>query len=409
MEREKLYAWVQKEVENHLADKKWQLRIISELQDKGMPVKTVTNILSTWEDAQNLSDDIVITIAYAMNPNNSVLSKEDKELAKKWKMEKSSFKWPIRFNAVQLAPDQWLGVTTVNQLQELWRENLIKYDPEAQRPLERKVIHGQEVFKISINQSAVAAIQQSFHDETYIPNVITFNIPSDIDLEENEKPSRFTYEFDKERGLSFLKIDFVEHLSITDGYHRFVAMEREKNLSADFDYPMGIMITNFPVNREQQFIWQEDQKTQMSKVASNALNQNNPATQIVERMKADTSFILHDLIKRNGGVVSAPVLNSLISALFANKDMSRSSIVALERELKSGFETMVEQDFHILDEPWDWRFLCCMVVCMSNNDYDLEHVNKMFDEVHKRKVNGDPANLDKRAVTRFTKIYNELF
>ncbi len=406
MERKALEKYLTKLVTEHIPDIKWRRNVSNKMKAHGFPSEETFNLLNQWERFENVSDEIIACFYLAATSSDrqgTYLTKEEIKKYSKWKEVDPGIKWPITFRAVRIARDQWIGATSVTQLNMLRKAQLIKYDPDAQRPLERKVVHGKEIYQISLNENAVNAIQDAYKNETFIPNVITLNIPVDSDLKEGERPARFSY--DDSTGI--MEIKFTEYLAITDGYHRFVAMEREKNHNPDFEYAMGIMITNFPVNREQQYIYQEDQKTKMSKVASDALNQNNAATQIVERMCAKTSFSLHDGIKRNGGTISSSVLNAIINALYGSA-MSKSTIVETGNKLIEQFEEVVAQDLSLLDQKWDWRFLVCTMVSMYNGNTDLKFIRKFYDDVHKNEIKADPASLDRIVINRFIKRYETL-
>ena len=134
-------------------------------------------------------------------------------------MLSSKISFPIEFNVIEITEDQWIGRITAKELVRLRDAGLIYYNPEAQRPFLR-VVRGQETYvKINSNQSAIKAIDDSFMDGSRIPDTITLNIP---EVSETE------YVDGK------LIITELEHFELVDGYHRFVALNRNTNRNPDF-------------------------------------------------------------------------------------------------------------------------------------------------------------------------------
>lgn len=184
--------------------------------------------------------------------------------------------------------EQWIGVlpNAPKVLSELRNNNKIYYNPNAQRAMTMEhVKDGHTIWKITLNNSVLKKIRECFRSERFIPNTITLNIDPDTDTE-------VSYENGE------LIISNLDHFDITDGFHRFVALCKERIANPEFSYPMEIRITKFSDNKASYFVWQEDQKTPMKKKEAAALNTESIESKIARRLN-DSEGCLQDQIGRN--------------------------------------------------------------------------------------------------------------
>lgn len=202
-------------------------------------------------------------------------------------------KFPIRISCVQVAPDQWIGTCDVKFLMKLYYSQLIRYNENAQRALKRRIRGGIETWTIDINKTAVDQIMRLLNTNTYIPNVITLNIPEDANVEMN-------YDVSKKE----LVIRSIDRFDIADGYHRLVSMSRLYQKDKTFNYGMELRITQFENDKVKRFIFQEDQKTKMNKVTSDSYNLSDTANMITESINSDSRFYLNNQISRNNGKIN---------------------------------------------------------------------------------------------------------
>ena len=186
---------------------------------------------------------------------------------KNQKIEKSD-DFPLVFDVVEIANDQWIGRVTVKELMKLRNLHLVNYNANTQRALRRVTINGVEQFKIFINAKAKNAIKESLETRAYIPNTITLNIPEDAD-----------YSFKGNK----LTINEINHFDIIDGYHRYCAIQELYDLNHDFDYNIELRLVCFTEEKAKRFIWQEDQKTKMRKIDSERMNTSSLSNQFCDR------------------------------------------------------------------------------------------------------------------------------
>ena len=298
---------------------------------------------------------------------------------KKYKYELPKIKFPISFEATQIDESQWIGKITVQQIMNL--SPLYIYNENTQRNLKRETLGETEIYSIFLNRKALNEITKSYQDGSYIPNTITLNIPEDVD---------FTYEDGK---LTFKKL---ESLDILDGYHRYVAMRNLYSTDNKFDYPMEVRWVSFNEDKARQFIWQEDQKTKMTKLESNAFNQNNPSNQLINMLNQVTR--LKSIVDRNGNVDSG-VASGFIGMLWFDKPKhtySRKEIVDVKKEIEQGLNKVINLRPEAFDNKWNRREIGALFLMIYHKDVEslfdyMEYINKkeipIFYNVSKREIN----------------------
>lgn len=243
------------------------------------------------------------------------------------KYEVDSVEFPIKIKCVQVSNDQWIGVADVNFIMKLRDAQLINYNTNAQRTMTRVAKGKNEYYKISLNNFAVKKIRESLKDNTFIPNTITLNIDDTND---------FYYDNNK----SELIINDINAFDISDGYHRYIAMCQEKDIDYDFNYPVELRITSFPEYKMKQFIFQEDQKTQMKKISSNSMNMNEPSNITLERLNDDILFEYKGQVTRNDGKIPFAELSEIVKFFYfknTKKEEERITIKNAELELRTIF------------------------------------------------------------------------
>lgn len=291
---------------------------------------------------------------------------EIKEYSKKFKAGK--LKFPLTFDVVQIREDQWIGKITVKDLMQLRDAQLINYDENAQRPLQRIVNKDDiETWKIALNKQAVEKIKESFENRDYLPNTITLHF--------HEDPSNYYNEEEK-----CIYIGKEEPFDILDGYHRYIAMSDIYNVNKDFNYPMELRLVCYSESKEKQFIWQEDQKTKMRKVDSKSLNQNDLANRITSLVSDNE--VLRSLISRNAGIIHYGELSEAIRCLYVKMPVGKRNeikfIKEISKEIATKLNYIIDSDFNIIDERWDrLTIVSAMAVCKYENKPTAKTVIKI--------------------------------
>lgn len=290
----------------------------------------------------------------------------------KSRKDSDKVEFPIKIQCIQVSNDQWIGKISVNFLMKLRKSQLINYNTNAQRAMQRMVRGGVESYKISLNKKAVDQIRESMRNGTYISNTITLNMPDTTD---------YFYNQDK----CILTINNIDHFDMADGYHRYIAMSRESDENPSFDYTMELRITNFPDTKTKQFIFQEDQKTKMSKINSASMNMSNDANIILERLNQDVLFNLKGKVSRNNGIVNFADMAFVIEKLFftPNKKIDVVERMAIEKQIKTGINRLTEEGTELLERKWGFDEIVIALVLVR--DYStIDNMYKTFCETSKK-------------------------
>ena len=300
----------------------------------------------------------------------------EKEIKKystsKYKVDK--IKFPLRFKALQITNDQWLSSINFKTLMQLRAAQLIIYNENTQRTMQRMVRDEKEIYKISINKIAVAEIENLYKDGTYIPTPLTVNIPLDSDSD---------FYYDEER--CELIITSFEGFDIVDGYHRYLAACKASDSDKNINFTMELRIVNFPEDKAQQFIYQEDQKTVMTKADSNTYDQTNLVNRIIERLNSSPQSNIQGLISRNQGLINYADLVELIKYFYINGNKiksTNSSLVKISSKLIEDFNLLTEYDIKHLEQKYSYKKLFTVMFCFKHfEDKDKSNMCKVIDKI----------------------------
>ena len=201
----------------------------------------------------------------------------DKEIQK---YSKSKFEnvtetiYPISFKVLKISDDQWLSTISSKKLFELYKNQIINYNKNTQRPLKEVTKHGIKTYKINKNKQSVNSIKEDLKKGLFIPNCLTFNINMD-------NPSNEYYVDEENRELVLENGQF----DLIDGFHRYSAITELLLENPDIEFNFGIWIMNFDENKSCRFIAQEDKRNKINKTYTkslDALNGDNFSSRIIQ-------------------------------------------------------------------------------------------------------------------------------
>lgn len=389
--------YIVNECKKILRNPKAQNSVITKLNTQyGIPEALSFDLITLKVEAVDETDFVLFCLLSVLCPNKINTSFTTKEINafsnSKYKIEK--IKFPLKLKMIQVSDDQWIGSISVKQLMKLRDAQLINYNENAQRRLKRIVSGEEEWYTIDLNRDAVDKITESYRNETYIANTITLNIPEDAE-----------FHYDGEN----LIINEVNAFDILDGYHRYIAMSNIYNTNRKFDYTMEIRVVCFSEDKARQFIWQEDQKTKMKKIDSEALNQNNPATQVTTMLAS--KGIMNGIISRNKGTIDYTSISQLIGLLFFNtkKKVERKQIIEIRELLYKKFDQLSMERPDIFDKKWDNKFTAATIFIFSKEYEDnlyqeiSEFYNKISQEEYDFIFTG--RTFTTQTISRLNKIY----
>ena len=286
--------------------KQWQQNVAIAVNSKRkLPINTIINILTQRTPLRDYDEFTLFCIAEGCNVHHLeyyFTASELKDFSNRT-FEEKVVKFPYRFERVVEIKEnsQYITKTSVRELVRLRDAQLINYNENAQRTLQRmRSDGGAEYFAINLNRKAVDKIMKLLAAGEFVPNTLTLNISPDADFIYNKEKMTLTI---KEQ------IQF----DILDGYHRYVALSNMYNLDSRFDYPMELRLVVFPETKARQFIYQEYQKTEMRKIDADALSSTDPANEICAKIKNKLAGNI--IISRNDGMIDEAVLSEMIRCL----------------------------------------------------------------------------------------------
>lgn len=337
-----------------------------------VPIDIVTDIITVRLNAEFVSDFVLFCILDVIKPFylDTYFTKQEIEMYSQSKFESEDLKFPLRFKMIQISPEQWIGKISVKELMKFRDAHMINYNENAQRAM-RKIIHnGEEIFQIYINKGAVKDIINLYNSDTFIPNTITLNLHPE---------SVYTYNSD----TSELIIKEIKYFDILDGYHRYIALSTIYNINQQFDYDMELRIVNFSSEKAQQYIWQEDQKTKMRKIDSEALNQNNLGTRVVSTLNIDSTFSMVGKVARNNYLINSSELIDILNATMLHNISKKDENIKVQstiQTLKHKMNTLISNDISLLQKKWDKSMILAFVfICWLNIDDNI--ISKKFDDL----------------------------
>ncbi len=284
----------------------------------------------------------------------------------KYKVDK--IKFPLRIKMIQIANDQWIGSIDNTLLMQLRAAQLINYDVSTQRTMTRLIRGDKEVYKITLNQKAVAAINENLKEKLFIPNTLTFNIPEDVE-------SEFYYDQDSME----LVIKSLTHANVIDGFHRYIAACKASDADPCFEFNWELRIVNFSDDKAKNFIYQEDKKTPMKKVDSNSMNMNDAANIVVTKLNENARCNIKGLINRNEGLINFGEMSELIRFFFFKeinkKESNNLLIISIVKYLCECFNALTEFDLKYVENKYSYKQL--FIVIYMFYTYRNQGQNKM--------------------------------
>ena len=381
--KKELEVYLEKKILSFISDTVLYNRIYNYALEKySIPKVIVSDYLSLRNPLAEANDFILFclldSIENITEAKKSVIPEfyVEKEIKKystsKYKVDK--IKFPLRFKALQITNDQWLSSINFKTLMQLRAAQLIIYNENTQRTMQRMVRDEKEIYKISINKIAVAEIENLYKDGTYIPTPLTVNIPLDSDSD---------FYYDEER--CELIITSFEGFDIVDGYHRYLAACKASDSDKNINFTMELRIVNFPEDKAQQFIYQEDQKTVMTKADSNTYDQTNLVNRIIERLNSSPQSNIQGLISRNQGLINYADLAELIKYFYINGNKiksTNSSLVKISSKLIEDFNLLTEYDIKHLEQKYSYKKLFTVMFCFKHfEDKDKSNMCKVIDKI----------------------------
>lgn len=294
-------------------------------------------------------------------------------------MEKE-IEWPLKFDMIEIADDQWIGKIDSDQLYYFMNKGLINYNPETQRAMTKVTRNEESFYKITIDQKAVNAIKEDIIGESYIPSDITLNIPKNIN-EDNE--ASFYYDSKQKQ----LIVNHIDAFDINDGYHRYLALLGAKRSYPKCNQEMELRITNFNVEKSQRYIYQQAQKTKMSKVNTNSYNSSDLANIITKTINENSLCNIYGMIGRYQTPIDFATFSDVLrkiffhSRFFMTNDEKRKLKISVSKELIEEFNILTEADNTFLSMEYTKRDI--LIILSVFYIYQGKSKDNMVNDIHK--------------------------
>lgn len=345
-----------------------------------IPIGILTDYMTLRVPVDDASDFVLYALSshfLSFEQISQYFTKKEIDFYKKSKFEAERIKFPIELSMIQVMPDQWIGTISVKQLIEFRDAQLINYNEHTQRTMERKVAKGHEYYQISINEVAVKAIEHSYETDSYIPNTITLNISENSEAD---------FSYDNENHT--LVINSIKAFDIVDGYHRYRAISKLVTKNPKFDYQMELRIVCFSETKARQFIWQEDQKTKMSKVLSDSYNQSDYSVFITEKINE----AYPNTVSRNKGIISFAHLSDAIKYFYeTDKIKNVSQAIMISKEIINDIELLITEDPTTFDKTWRKSRTYCTICIFKHKPGQNKYIEsiKKLDSISRKSENAD--------------------
>lgn len=387
VEKSKVYNYILKEGKKLL----FKRNGANELQDKvnekyNTPRGVVSDYINDRIGEEQANEFILFTLVDILDELNKTnileeyYTKKEISFYSKEKYYVDELKFPIRIKCMQVAFDQWIGVSDVAFLMKLRSAQMINYNTNAQRTMTKVVKGENEYYKITLNEVAVDSICKLLDANHFIPNAITLNLSEDSGAE---------YYYDEK--TSELVITELEHFDISDGYHRYIAFCREYDLDKNFNFNIELRIIAFEDLKVKRFIFQEDQKTIMTKVDSKSMNMDKESNLICERLNNTEGLYLEGQINRNDGKIDFASLSEAINLVYfrMNKEpSSQQSLIKIQRQLRDGLNMIYEAKPSLFDNSIPpTEYVAWIDLIYKGIQINENNVDEVINIIHKTMTN----------------------
>lgn len=345
--RLKLIEEIESLLSRKMNNKKDLVGYVDQLESKyGMNPNITTTIINLSSELKNESDGVLFCIADVLgfNVKDYFTTVETSGYAKNNFKESKSIN--LTYKMVQIKDDQWIGKITAREIGKLSDSLMLRYNTNTQRPLTLTTMYGIETYKITINKAAVDSIYEAFKKGIQIPTTITLNVPQDQ-----------TFPAYNENTME-LKLDDLQYFEVLDGYHRYLAINRLLKEDKNFDCEMELRIVSFSEEKARYFIYQEDQKTKMSKTDSDSFNVYAAENKIVNLLKQKPN--LTELIKKDG-IIDESILAKYIKKI-TTKNMSAKDIFVVKEKIATKIEKAIMDNPTSLEVKWSEQVIKNIIV-----------------------------------------------
>lgn len=266
----------------------------------------------------------------------------------KWKDEAQS-NFPLIIKCFPVSDRQWIGTVEARDIVK-WRNSFLRYNKNIQRRLHTIVRGGKTYEEITLKEGSVKRIKELLLQRKFVPNTITLNMGDDCE-----------YYYDDAQ--TSLVITSADHLDLTDGYHRLVALSKVLEENPDYDLTMELRITAFSESLANHFIWQEEQRNVMPKNVIQSYNLDDIGNRIVKKINEDATCNLCGNISR-GGMCDFSIFADMLSYCLLREmppDEKKKALVTVPRDMVTSINLITEGDPDMVNRKLETKEVRIMV------------------------------------------------
>lgn len=372
--KDKLIRQLNQQLQSEVLNSTIVSQRMTDLAKYGLSKSFVSNYVTLRENIAS-ADDLTLyyfTITYLPGKVKDFFLPAEIATYKKIKLHEESLDSEIVLRAIQVTDNQWSGRISAKELMKWRNAQIINYNENAQRSMKHIISRGRDFYQIALNQNAVNSIADSLLQESFIPNTLTFNVPETVEIHYDDESATLSFNLDGQM------------LDILDGYHRYIAISKASIINPNFDYQFEIRIVQFSTNIAQQFIWQEDQKTKMQKIHSDAMNQHKLSNQITQRVNENPNCDFYNNITTNG-IINKGYFSAMVHQMYCKRVAKKNELLVQKQatnELVDYLNWLASIDDSYLSKTWDKRIVYSTVYLAARGIKDVKKVHKLHRELY---------------------------
>ena len=315
------------------------------------------------------------------------------------KAEDEKIKLPIVISMIAAGEDKWIGVINAKTIVAWRNAGFLKYNRNIQRRVKTVLRGGKYIETIDLNLDSVNKMIPLFKERKFISNVLTFNLNENAD---------FYYDPDNKE----IVIKSLDGFDMTDGYHRLVALEKIMETDPNFDYLMEMRLTCFSEDKANFFIWQEEQRTPMTKTSIKSYNMDDLANKISKKINESSSCNFSGNIVR-GGLIDFSTFSDCIHYYYIKgmkEKEKKVAIVTVPKEIIECINILTDDNPDILT----WKFtksdiLIMIFVFKKLYDVDKTKIPAMFTRMTQFDYKNDRKALYSGSFRNVNNILNRVY
>lgn len=267
---------------------------------------------------------------------------------------------------VQIASDQYVTKASIDEIIQWRNSNKVKYNPDTQRDMTVKNYKGVNLQVVTLNKKSVKEIYQLMVENQFIPDDLTLNINTDINISSNQLPKVVN---------NNLIIPKEAQIDIIDGFHRFYTMCMVKDANPSWQFTCVFNIVMYDTEKANTFMLQRDKKNHLSKKQVTRIDKSSEVNYVIDRLNDSSKFHLKGKIDDE----TYYHLNTIITDVF--NPTAREESVPLYKKIEKNINILVEEKeyFNKTFSKEEWFIYLYLIQKAEENNIDYISLIDMVD------------------------------